>query len=603
MACLLAWVLLLNGLLVMVGLQAHLRWLVWADVGHVAMVFNTGLCFFLLGLAMVLPANWGWSAVICQRLVAAVVGCIGFLTLTEWVAGVSLGIDTLFHSPWVLDPSPVAGRMALNTAIGFVLSALALFFLSCRYSPFQKVIFYVLLVIIGLQGWVAIIGYVLGLEFLYEWYLATIMSLHTACCFVLLSVTLCFKWYEVSKKNYITPGGELTRVLLNGFVVLSIMICFAAFSGFKVYLEHVRPDVIRYRSAPNHEERVRLESIIIEPIRSQFEEILVILGASLFVGGGLIYSQIVMLVRRGFEARKAVENQLREANELFQSAFGDAPIGTILVSPVGKILNVNSAFVNLLGYTENELLKKSVLDITAKEDIESSREYIKKVVDEGLKPYPREKRYVSKAGAIVWVLLTTSLVRNNQGEPLYFVGHIQDITNERRNREQLNFIAHHDALTGLDNRVELDKKFDLLSKNAQRQKTNMAVVFLDIDDFKQVNDRYGHASGDVLLKQVANCLKDTLRESDVIARIGGDEFVIILTNVHSEDLPKIANKLLSAFRFGFNLGLEAELKINVSLGISEYPKEGLGLDELMRKADLALYQAKQAGKNQYQIFR
>lgn len=200
------------------------------------------------------------------------------------------------------------------------------------------------------------------------------------------------------------------------------------------------------------------------------------------------------------------------------------------------------------------------------------------------------------------VLMRSFPVRNAQGLAFRRAGLVQDITERKRQDARIEHLAYHDSLTGLPNRALLMDRLSLSLAHAQRHESQLAVLFLDLDRFKTINDSLGHLLGDQLLKRVAARLRAVLRDDDTVARLGGDEFVILLSEVHDvADPAHVADKLMAALAPPFQLG-EHELHVTGSLGVSLFPRDGDDAETLLKYADTALYKAKDAGRNAYRFF-
>jgi diguanylate cyclase (GGDEF)-like protein len=197
---------------------------------------------------------------------------------------------------------------------------------------------------------------------------------------------------------------------------------------------------------------------------------------------------------------------------------------------------------------------------------------------------------------------TVSAVRDAAGNTQNYVALFSDITPMKAHQQQLEHIAHYDALTHLPNRVLLADRLQQAILQSQRRRHSLAVVFLDLDGFKSVNDRHGHAVGDTLLIALAQRMKASLREGDTLARMGGDEFVVILVDLEqAQDCDPVLERLLLAVSAPFESG-SAVLQVSASMGVTIYPQDGSDADLLMRHADQAMYAAKQAGKNRFHLF-
>jgi diguanylate cyclase (GGDEF)-like protein len=207
-----------------------------------------------------------------------------------------------------------------------------------------------------------------------------------------------------------------------------------------------------------------------------------------------------------------------------------------------------------------------------------------------------------KSGEIYPKWLSIAVVRNEQGDISNYIALFSDITERRASLERIQHLAHYDALTNLPNRALLNDLLDVAVVGAKRTHVKFAVVFLDLDRFKYVNDTMGHHVGDVLLQAVAERLQKCVRESDTVARLGGDEFVILLNNISQEsDVALVAEKVIDLIGKPFMIaGYQAD--IGCSIGISIYPTHGSDRFTLLRQADAAMYLAKEKGRNNFQFF-
>lgn len=217
--------------------------------------------------------------------------------------------------------------------------------------------------------------------------------------------------------------------------------------------------------------------------------------------------------------------------------------------------------------------------------------------------YYNEHRVLCKDGSIKWVLARGMLVsRTPDGKPLRMLGTHADITERKVMEERMRHLAHYDPLTDLPNRALITDRLQQAVIKARRDKTHMAVMFLDLDRFKPVNDNLGHDIGDLLLKQVAQRLLLCVRASDTVARIGGDEFVVLLPTIEQErDATIVAEKILQALGHPFDVA-EHQLSISGSIGIAAYPEHGDDEKLLLINADIAMYHAKKHGRNDYRFF-
>lgn len=304
---------------------------------------------------------------------------------------------------------------------------------------------------------------------------------------------------------------------------------------------------------------------------------------------------------RDISRRKLTEAKLLESENRFHSAFDFAATGMALVSLEGRWMQVNSALTRILGFTREELLKMDIQSLTYEEDQEISSTKRDQLLRDEIKFIQMEKRFRHKDGQIIWTLDNKSLIRDAEGNPLYFVVQLQDITKQKKAEEQLTYKAYYDSLTGLLNRNQLEYNIDQLIKSVQRHHQTFAVFFLDLDNFKLINDSLGHDAGDRLLEIVASRLKNTSRVSDVVGRLGGDEFILVL-----KELRNLESAALFAEKIIDNLSKPIlikghELFVTTSIGIAFYPSDGQDYQTLIKNADSALYRAKEKGRNNYQF--
>jgi diguanylate cyclase (GGDEF)-like protein/PAS domain S-box-containing protein len=294
--------------------------------------------------------------------------------------------------------------------------------------------------------------------------------------------------------------------------------------------------------------------------------------------------------------------QAEEALQLAASVFSHAREGIMITEVDGTIINVNASFTRITGYTREEALGQNPRLLRSGRQL---REYYE-VMWDSIKTqghWVGEILNRRKCGEVYAEMQTISAVRDAQGEISHFVSLFSDITTLKEHEQQLERIAHFDALTSLPNRVLLADRLNQAMHNVQRRDQLLAVVYLDLDGFKAINDNFGHDAGDQLLRAVSTRMKLTLREGDTLARIGGDEFVAVLV-----DLPKptactpLLSRLLAAASEPLQLDRQT-LQVSASLGVTFFPQaDSIDAEQLQRQADQAMYQAKLSGKNRYHLF-
>jgi diguanylate cyclase (GGDEF)-like protein/PAS domain S-box-containing protein len=308
----------------------------------------------------------------------------------------------------------------------------------------------------------------------------------------------------------------------------------------------------------------------------------------------------VLQQQRLIEERQQALEALRESEARYRGLFDGVPVGLYRSTPRGQLLDANPALVEMLGYLDREtLLEATTVDLYV--DAEDRRRLLTLLErDRVVRGF--EVRSRRRDGTVIWVRNTVRAVHNAAGQVLYYEGSLEDITERKRVEEELAYMATHDALTGLPNRTLFNDRLTLALTHAHRNQRKLTVMLLDLDRFKDVNDTLGHSVGDKLLKLVGECLTNLLRKSDTVARMGGDEFMLMLPGItQGEDAAKIAQKTLEAFRKPFVLN-DHELHITTSIGIAMYPDDGEDADTLMRNADTAMYRAKDQGRDNYQRY-
>jgi diguanylate cyclase (GGDEF)-like protein/PAS domain S-box-containing protein/hemerythrin-like metal-binding protein len=292
---------------------------------------------------------------------------------------------------------------------------------------------------------------------------------------------------------------------------------------------------------------------------------------------------------------------LQKEDKLFFTVFQHAAIGMALVSPDGTWLMVNRALCRLVGYTEKELLKGSFQDITHPQDLEEDLSYVRKVLSGDIQTYQMEKRYVHKDGRIIHILLSASLVRDENNTPLFFISQIQDITERKRLETELVRQANEDMLTGISNRRRF---YDLAGREmlrGTRYNDPMVLMMLDIDHFKQINDTFGHAVGDDALRRMAAACRSGLRAIDLFGRIGGEEFGVLLITTNAAAGGQVAERLRQSVEQCILTTDKGVVKFTVSIGGVVFSGNDLPLEQRLKQADDALYRAKSSGRNRIEL--
>ena len=300
---------------------------------------------------------------------------------------------------------------------------------------------------------------------------------------------------------------------------------------------------------------------------------------------------------RDVSERVSAEKDLR----LMASVFQNTDEATLITDADNNIVRVNRAFTLLTGYTEEEVTGKNPKLLSA--GMTSSEEY--RLMWEALRlsgSWHGEVWDKRKDGTIYPKWLSITAVKDDQGKIQYHIATFTNISERKEAQQRIEHLAHHDSLTGLSNRFSFEARLEQVLVSAQRNQFELAVMFLDLDRFKNVNDSLGHHAGDALLVEVANRLKACVRESDIVARLGGDEFVIVLLEPGDKaNVAEIAKKIVAAVQQPFVFD-EHAIHSSTSIGICMFPENGAEVGTLMKKGDTAMYHAKSQGRNNYQFF-
>ena len=310
----------------------------------------------------------------------------------------------------------------------------------------------------------------------------------------------------------------------------------------------------------------------------------------------------LVISARDLTDRRRAEADLREAQERFRSAFEHAPIGMALISLDGHVFRVNRALVGILGRSESELLRATITDLSHPDDRELAGTSIAGLLAGEAPSDQHEQRFVHRDGHPVWLSVSTSLVRDVDDRALYLVTQMEDITERKASGEALAHQAIHDPLTGLPNRLLFVERLGRELTRATASHERVAVLFLDLDRFKLVNDSLGHSTGDRLLVAVADRLSAAMGPTDVVARFGGDEFVVLCQNVSSEETAELMAERLAAVVAKPVVLVEGEVFVTASIGIALSEGQGDTPETLLRNADAAMYQAKELGRDRAELF-
>jgi diguanylate cyclase (GGDEF)-like protein/PAS domain S-box-containing protein len=298
---------------------------------------------------------------------------------------------------------------------------------------------------------------------------------------------------------------------------------------------------------------------------------------------------------------REAEHGLREVRERFESAFDNAPIGMALIATDDRWLQVNHALCRITGHTEEALKATTLRAMTHPDDVDLDAQSLRQLLAGQIPNYQVEKRFRHAWGHHVWVLVTASIVRSEDRAPLYILTQVQDISERKELSRRLEYFVDHDFLTGLFNRRHFEQELTKETDRVARYGAPGAVIVIDLDNFKDVNDTFGHKAGDDVLKGVAGLLRERLRQTDIVARIGGDEFAVLLPQTDAGHAQRVAEELVKALGRQTAVLADQAIHITASIGVTMF--DGLTDIEMLAYADLAMYEAKEAGRNRFAMYQ
>ena len=316
---------------------------------------------------------------------------------------------------------------------------------------------------------------------------------------------------------------------------------------------------------------------------------------------------VYVIVQEDITKERSAREALGEAEERFRRAFEDSATGMALIEgtgeEVGKFREVNAALVAISGYSPDELAELRYWDLVHSDDVEKMRDGVIEMISDRTRSLQSELRMMSKEQGVKWIAFSVSLIRDSAGEPMTAVVQAQDVTERKRFESELRYLADHDPLTGLYNRRRFATELEREVSAAHRYRTEGALLVLDLDNFKVVNDSLGHAAGDELLATLATAMRGRLRTSDIVSRLGGDEFGIILPHTDPDRAILVAESLREVVRTGAT-DQEAESPVSACVGIVSFGAgaEQRTVDRFVADADAAMYAAKQSGRDQIRVF-
>jgi diguanylate cyclase (GGDEF)-like protein/PAS domain S-box-containing protein len=299
---------------------------------------------------------------------------------------------------------------------------------------------------------------------------------------------------------------------------------------------------------------------------------------------------------------RAIERDVQAARERFRLAFEDAPVGMAISTLDGHLIQVNNSLCEITGYTRDELLSINIATITHPEELDDRTQLLEQLFSGEIDNYRRDGRLLRANGDAIWVSRHVRILRDAEGRAAQVLTHIVDITERRLMERELRHMADHDPLTGLLNRRGLEAELERHVAHVNRYGARGALLVLDLDHFKAVNDTLGHEAGDKLIVSVANLLRKRLRSSDAVARLGGDEFAILLPDANEEMAAHVAREIVSDVQRGAVVDHgQARRHVTASVGVTLFTQGAINAESVLVDADLAMYDAKEAGRDQIAI--
>lgn len=300
--------------------------------------------------------------------------------------------------------------------------------------------------------------------------------------------------------------------------------------------------------------------------------------------------------------RKRLEETIKKSEERYRTILEEIQDNYFEADLNGSLTFVNDAMCRTMGYSKEELIGMNYRVFATKDDVEVVYRDFNRVYHTGETIKGLSYKFVQKNGTVGFGELSISAIKNEEGEVIAFRGTARDVTERKRLEQELADIATHDFLTGLPNRVLLHDRLNVGLEHAKRNDSNMAIMMLDLDRFKVVNDTLGHSIGDKLLRAVGERLSDIVRKSDTVARVGGDEFLVLLPQITKiEDATRVAQKILGEFRKPFVIN-SYQTRVTTSIGIAFYPEDGDDADALLTNSDTAMYWVKEHGRDDYACY-
>ena len=576
------------GVLVLIGWALDLAVLTSEWPGLVTMKANTAIGFVLFGSCLWLDGagqtvGVGRRNARLARACSLLVGALGAASLAEHAFGWEMGIDQLvFRDASPMPPTSAPGRMAVMTAINFILLSAAFLLLDVETRGRRRPSHWLALVVCA-NAYLAILGYVYGESVLYAVVATSPIALYTSVLFVVASTGLL-----VARPTSVLGTNLLSRNLA------------AQINRRLLPVAILAPPLLGWLTQQG-------EGLGAYPAR---------FGLAMFtVGIAAIVSGLVWRSSRSLQAVHDQRIAVAQVSAWQQAILDSADLTVIATDVTGTIRSINAEAQRQLGYAAEELLGKTPVMIHVPAEIAARAGELSKELGTAVPPtfeafVAKARRgiadendwtYVRRDGSTYPVRLSVTALRDSEGVITGFLGVGADITQRLQTEASLLHLAHHDGLTGVANRTHMREILADTIARSERDGHMLALVFLDLDRFKQINDNFGHFVGDEVLKEFANRLTASVRATDTVARLAGDEFVVILDLLSRPgDAREVAEKIALAMQVPFMIQGHRH-RVSASMGVAVRHAGEIDPDGLLRRADAALYKAKQSGRQAYLI--
>jgi len=324
---------------------------------------------------------------------------------------------------------------------------------------------------------------------------------------------------------------------------------------------------------------------------------------SLGVAGSLLAVSAAFHFNNLARERRRTEETIRQGELRFRTMFEEAPMGIALIDTVsGRFLDINPRYLAIAGRSLEHMKRSSWMDISHPDDVAGEQAHVAQLLERRMPGFRHAKRIVRPDGDVVWVdASVTAIAMTRHGGP-HHLCMLEDVTDKRQTEALIWQQANFDTLTQLPNRRMFHERLRLALAQGRRDTSRVAILFIDLDHFKEVNDTLGHHQGDILLIEAARRIRVGVRETDTVARLGGDEFTVILSDLDDlQQVDRIARQILDGLLAPFLLGQEQAF-VSASIGITLYPDDAGNIEDLLKHADQAMYVSKGAGRNRYSYF-